>query len=63
MTRAARSVGTVAAAFMLPPLGLHLAAARRRDFWIGTGLTILGVVPGIVFALYALSRRGTPVGG
>ena len=51
------------AAVLLPPLGLHLAAARQRDFWIGSALTAFGFLPGVAFALYTLfQRRGPAVG-
>ncbi|WP_375381947.1 YqaE/Pmp3 family membrane protein [uncultured Sphingomonas sp.] len=56
-----RRPGHLAAAALVPPLGLHLAAVRPREFWIGTGLTVLGFVPGAVFALYLLLRRSGPV--
>ena len=49
--------GHTVAAALVPPLGLHLAAVRPRDFWIGTALTVLGFVPGAMFALYLLLRR------
>ena len=39
---------------LLPPLGLHLAGAGSRDFWAGTVLTVLGFVPGVLFALARL---------
>ncbi|MGI4948227.1 MAG: YqaE/Pmp3 family membrane protein [Janthinobacterium lividum] len=47
----------MAAAVLAPPLALHLAAAMPRLFWIGTALTVLGFVPGIVFALVTVLRR------
>lgn len=56
-----RSPGVVAAAVLLPPLALHLVAAPPRAFWIGVGLTVLGLVPGIVFALGSVLRRDRPV--
>ena len=43
--------GAVAAAALLPPLGVHLAGRPPRDFWVASGLTLLGFVPGMVFAL------------
>ncbi len=55
-----RHLGHFAAAVLVPPLGLHLDAVRPREFWIGTGLTVMGFVPGAVFALYQLLRRSGP---
>lgn len=43
------------AAALLPPLGLHLARAGHRDFWIAAGLTALGFVPGVLYALARLA--------
>lgn len=47
-----------AAAVLVPPLALRRDA---RDFWIATGLTLLGFVPGAAFALYrtAVTPRAT----
>ena len=41
----------IVAALLLPPLGIFLARGIGPVFWIGTLLTILFWVPGIVFAL------------
>ena len=41
---------------LLPPLGVFLARGLGRDFWIALGLTLIGWLPGIAFALVALLR-------
>jgi len=46
--------GTIAAAMLLPPLGVYLAEGPGRDFLIACVLTVLAFVPGIVFALWAV---------
>ena len=46
----------VAAAILLPPLGIFLARGLGPEFWIGTLLTILFWVPGILFALAVVLR-------
>ena len=48
--------GRIAAAALLPPLGLYLARGAGRDFWIACGLTVLGFLPGAAFALWSLLR-------
>ncbi len=50
------SLGQVAAAILLPPLGVYLARGAGRDFAIACGLTLLGWVPGMVFALWSVLR-------
>jgi uncharacterized membrane protein YqaE (UPF0057 family) len=50
------SVGAVIAAILLPPLGIFLARGLGLEFWIGTLLTILFWVPGILFALAVILR-------
>jgi len=50
------SAAAVIAAILLPPLGIFLARGLRPIFWIGTGLTILFWVPGILFALAVVLR-------
>ncbi len=49
----------IAAAILLPPLALFLARGVSRDFWIAFGLTCLGYLPGVAFALFA-TLRGPP---
>jgi len=48
--------GALVAALLLPPLGVRLAGARARAFWATCGLTLLGFVPGVVFALWTVAR-------
>jgi len=50
------SVAAVIAAILLPPLGIFLARGLGLEFWIGTLLTILFWVPGIIFALAVVLR-------
>jgi len=50
------SAAAVIAAILLPPLGIFLACGLGREFWIGTVLTILFWVPGIIFALVTVLR-------
>jgi uncharacterized membrane protein YqaE (UPF0057 family) len=45
------SPAAVIAALLLPPLGIFLARGIGREFWIGTVLTMLFWIPGIIFAL------------
>lgn len=46
----------VAAAALLPPLGVYLVRGPRRDFAVACGLTLLGFVPGAAFALWTVLR-------
>lgn len=50
--------GRIAAAVLLPPLGVYLARGAGRDFLISCGLTVLGFVPGVAFALWTVLREG-----
>jgi uncharacterized membrane protein YqaE (UPF0057 family) len=58
------SAAHVAAAILLPPLALFLVRGVSRDFWIAFGLTCLGFLPGVAFALFVLlkgrSQRSAP---
>lgn len=49
-------VASVVAAILLPPLGIFLARGLGTEFWVGTLLTILFWVPGIIFALTVVLR-------
>lgn len=51
------SAGSVIAAALLPPLGVYLSRGPGSDFWITFALTLLGFVPGMVFALYTILVR------
>ena len=50
-------IGAFIAGLLLPPLGIFLARGLGRHFWIGAGLTVLGWLPGVVFALVIVSRN------
>jgi len=60
MTAARPSAAAVIAAIFLPPLGVFLGRGLGRDFWIDTLLTLLGWIPGVIFALVSLFRPGLP---
>lgn len=53
--------GRIAAAVFLPPLGTYLARGPGRDFAISCGLTVLGFVPGVAYALWTVLRSDTPM--
>ena len=48
--------GPLVAAVLLPPLGVYLAKGPGRDFWITCGLTVLGFLPGVGYALWSVLR-------
>lgn len=50
------SPARIAAAILLPPLGVYLARGAGRDFAIACGLTLLGWLPGAAFALWTVCR-------
>ncbi|XP_050273368.1 hydrophobic protein RCI2B-like [Quercus robur] len=43
-------------AIILPPLGVFLKFGIRAEFWICLLLTILGYIPGILYALYIITK-------
>ena len=53
---AERSPLAVIAAVLLPPLGVFLARGLGRWFWIDVVLTVIGWVPGVLFALVVLFK-------
>jgi uncharacterized membrane protein YqaE (UPF0057 family) len=46
----------VAAAILLPPLGVYLRRGLGRDLWIATALTLVAFIPGVAFALWSVLR-------
>lgn len=47
----------ILAAIFLPPLGVFLQEGLGKHFWINILLTLLGYIPGIVHALWVITRR------
>ncbi|XP_074381518.1 hydrophobic protein RCI2A [Apium graveolens] len=43
-------------AIILPPLGVFLRFGCKVEFWICLLLTFLGYIPGILYALYVLTK-------
>lgn len=41
----------------LPPLGVALEVGLTKHFWINILLTLLGWLPGVVHAIWIISRR------
>jgi uncharacterized membrane protein YqaE (UPF0057 family) len=54
--RGQASPGAIVAAILLPPFGIFLARGIGPEFWIATVLTLLGWIPGALFALVAILR-------
>jgi uncharacterized membrane protein YqaE (UPF0057 family) len=54
------SGGAIVAAVLLPPLGVYLARGIGADFWIAAGLTLVGWLPGVAYALFVLFRPSAP---
>ena len=50
------SPGRIAAAALLPPLGVYLARGAGQEFLIACGLTLLGLLPGTAYALWIVLR-------
>ncbi|WP_103666683.1 YqaE/Pmp3 family membrane protein [Pseudanabaena sp. BC1403] len=44
-------------AILLPPLGVFLTYGFSSTFLINIGLTLLGWVPGIIHAIWAISKK------
>lgn len=48
----------IVAAIVVPPLGVFLARGITGAFWISCLLTLLGWLPGALFALYIVATTG-----
>merc|ERR1711915_526621 len=44
-------------AIVLPPLGVFFKYGCHAEFWICLLLTILGYIPGIIYAIYAITKE------
>ncbi|CAL5380228.1 unnamed protein product [Camellia sinensis] len=45
-------------AIILPPLGVFLKYGCQVEFWICVLLTLFGWLPGIIYAVYAITKSG-----
>ncbi|KAM7478559.1 hypothetical protein LguiA_026772 [Lonicera macranthoides] len=43
-------------AILLPPLGVFLKFGCQVEFWICLVLTFFGYIPGIIYAIYAITK-------
>ncbi|KAB2630343.1 hydrophobic protein RCI2B-like [Pyrus ussuriensis x Pyrus communis] len=43
-------------AILLPPLGVFLKYECGAEFWICLVLTLFGYLPGIIYAIYILTK-------
>ncbi|RAL50090.1 hypothetical protein DM860_007764 [Cuscuta australis] len=43
-------------AILLPPLGVFLKFGCHVEFWICVILTLFGWIPGIIYAVYAITK-------
>jgi uncharacterized membrane protein YqaE (UPF0057 family) len=44
-------------AILLPPLGVFLQVGIGLHFWLNILLTILGYIPGIIHAIWIITRK------
>ena len=44
-------------AILLPPLGVFMQVGFGGAFWLNILLTLCGYIPGIVHAVYIISKR------
>lgn len=44
-------------AIFIPPLAVFLTTGLGKHFWVNLILTLLGYIPGVVHAVWFISRR------
>lgn len=44
-------------AVVLPPLGVFMQVGFGMHFWLNIVLTLLGYIPGVVHAVWIITRR------
>ncbi|CAA9582654.1 UPF0057 membrane protein YqaE [uncultured Synechococcales cyanobacterium] len=47
----------IIASILLPPLGVFLTVGIGPAFWINILLTLLGYIPGIIHAIWVISKQ------
>ncbi len=43
--------------FLLPPAAIYMQFGLDHHFWISVVLTLLGYVPGLIYAVYMMAAR------
>ena len=51
------TAGPAVAAVLLPPFAVYRVRGGGRDFAVGSVLTVLGFLPGVAYALWAITRH------
>ena len=51
------NMSAICCAIILPPLGVFIKFGVKVEFWICLVLTILGWIPGMVYALYIVIKE------
>lgn len=51
-------IGAIIAAVLLPPLGVFILRGLGTEFWISVVLTLIGWLPGVIYALIVILRPG-----
>ncbi|XP_020589052.1 hydrophobic protein RCI2B-like [Phalaenopsis equestris] len=53
---ARRDFVEIVVAILLPPLGVFLRFGLKEEFWICLVLTLFGYLPGIIYAVYVITK-------
>ena len=56
-TETERDLVRIILSVIFPPLGVALEVGITKQFWINIILTILGYLPGVIHAVYIISRK------
>ncbi len=46
-------------AIFIPPLAVFLTVGIGKEFWISLILTILGFIPGLVYAVWTVAKKSS----
>lgn len=48
---------TLLIGILLPPVGVFLQEGIGRSFWLNILLTLLGYIPGVIHAVWIITKR------
>ena len=54
MSTSSASIVEIVLAIILPPAGVAVHSGISKQFWICVVLTLLGFIPGLIYALYVI---------
>ncbi|MBA2404232.1 MAG: YqaE/Pmp3 family membrane protein [Bdellovibrionales bacterium] len=50
------------ASILVPPVGVYMQSGLSKSFWINVPLTLCGIIPGVIHAIWSLTKEKNGIG-